>query len=262
MKRTHQPTQAGNPHQLTIAQHVMPRRSIARFTNEGVVMVVSLPYGTVKTRHPTHDVFCVKRLWDQKAETIGSHRIEECYQRIADAVVAGSRTFSDEQHYAISEMFYLWKARFQTKAQDSEDVYAKGVIGSALDLDQQEILERNGYVFMLEGGRIPRRFMNGIGLRIRMDNDHTTSGPTKWGVLEAIDGEFIVPDTCGSTKLLPINPKLCFAGNIGSHDLDFNAVAETNALMRSLAVGYYFARDLGACPIRKMTLPLERVVLG
>lgn len=260
MRHKHQATQPGNPHNLTIDQHVMPRRSIARFTENGVVKVVSLPYGTVRDRHPRHEVFCVKRLWDQRAETTGSHQIEEAYQHIADAAVHGCRTFSDEQHEAITEMFFLWKARFETKGEDREDIYANGVTGRVLDLDQQEILESKGYIYLLDGGRMPRRFMNGISLRIRMDNDRIRSGSIEWGILEASDCEFIVPDTTGNTKLMPISPKLCFAGDMGCHSLNFDAVAKTNALLRSLAVGYYFAKNLDRCPMRKLTMPFERLL--
>jgi hypothetical protein len=257
MKYKHQPTQPGNPRQLTINQHVMPRSSIARFTDGDVVEVVSLQYDAVKARHPGHEVFCVKRLWDQKAETIGSRQIEGAYQQIADAAVNGCRTFTKEQHEAITEMFFLWKARFETKGEDREDIYANGITGSALDLDQQEILESKGVMFMLEGGRMPRRFMNGIGLRMRIDYDRIHSGSINWGILEAIEGEFIVPDTTGSVRLMPISPKLCFMGGQTNIRLNFEAVAETNAFLRTLAVDYYFARDLKVCPVRKLTRPFE-----
>jgi len=257
MKHKHQPTQPGNPRQLTINQHVMPRRSIARFTDGGVVKVVSLPYNAVKKRHPEHVVFCVKRLWDQKAETIGSRRIEAAYQDVADATVNGCRTFTNEQQKAITEMFFLWKARYETKGEDREDIYANGITGSDLDLDQQEILENKGCIFMLPGGRMPRRFMNGISLRVRMDNDRIHAGPINWGVVEAKEGEFIVPDTTGGVTLMPISPKLCLTGGQTNICINFEAVAETNALLRSLAVGYYFARDLEVCPMKKLTIPLE-----
>lgn len=240
----------------------MPRRSIARFTDGGVVKVVSLPYAAVKERHPEHEVFCVKRLWDQKAETTGSHRIEVAYQHIADAAVNGCRTFTVEQQEAITEMFLLWKARFETKDEDREDIYANGITGSVLDLDQQEMLESKGCMFMLEGGRLPRRFMNGIRLRMRIDHDRVYSGPINWGILEASDGEFIVPDTTRHVTLMPISPKLCFMGGQTSLCLKFEAVAETNALLRSLAVGYYFARDLEVCPMKKLTIPFEHLLMN
>jgi hypothetical protein len=262
MKHKHQPTQLGNPRQLTINQHVMPRRSIARFTDGGVIRVVSLPYGAVKERHPEHEVFCVKRLWDQRAETTGSRQIEVAYQHIADAAVNGRRTFIGEEQEAITDMFFLWKARFETKDEEREDIYVNGLSGSVLDLDQQELLESKGCMYVLDGGRMPRRFMNGVSLRMRIDSDRILSGPINWGVLEASEGEFIVPDTTRSVTLMPISPKLCFIGGQGSLFLDFDAVAEANALLRSLAVGYYFARDLGVCPIRKLTRPFERLLMN
>lgn len=260
MNDKHQPTQPGNPRQLTINQHVMPRRSIARFTDAGVVRVVSLPYGTVKERHPEHGVFCVKRLWDQRAETTGSHRIETTFQRIADAAVTGRRSFTGEEQEAITEMFFLWKARADTKDEDPEDIYVNGLTGTDLDLNRQEILEKNGCIFILPGGRMPRRFMNGISLRVRMDIDRNHTGQIHWGVLEAIEGEFIVPDTTGGATLMPISPRLCLMGNQASLRLNFAAVAEVNALMRSRAIGYYFARDLAISPIRKLTLPLVNLL--
>ena len=251
----HESPQPGNPHQLTIDQHVLPRRSIARFAESGMVEVTKLPFGSVRRLHPKHETFCATRVWDQKAETVGSHRIEENFQLVADAVIRGLRSFGGEQNAAISEMFFLWRGRFEAMEESREDLVLNGITGEELSKDSQEFLERSGVTYLLPGGRLPRRFFNGIRLRRKIDRDLNAAGPIQWGVIEATAGEFIVPDTTAHYLLMPISPTIFLGGGSANVQLAFEGVAETNSLLRSLAVGYYFARQLNACPIRKLTLP-------
>lgn len=261
MKQKHVLTQAGNPHNLTVNQHVMPRRSIERFARNGEVEVFTLQYGKKAKRHPKNELFCVKRLWDQREETIGSHSTEEAYLRVADHVLSGGRELSLAQQEAVTEMFFLWRARCRAKQQPAKDEVLKGVEGTKLTQDEQEILESKGVIYLDEEGRVPSRFLNGVLMRITKDRDHFDLGPINWGILEATEGEFLVPDNCGSALLMPLSPKICFGGNMRSQRLSLDELAKTNSFLRSLAVSYYFGRDLNACLIKKMTIPLERLII-
>lgn len=261
MKKNYVLTQAGNPHNLTVNQHVMPRRSIDRFTRNGEVEVVMLPYGKRAKRHPKNELFCVKRLWDQKAETTGSHSDEEAYIRVADYVLSGGRALSLKQQEAVTEMFLLWRARCRAKQQPAKDEILNGVAGTKLTQNEQEILESKGFTFVDENGRMPSRFLNGALMRIARDRDYIELGSISWGILEATEGEFLVPDNCGSSLLMPLSPKICFGGNMKSQRLSLDELAETNSFLRSLAVSYYFGSDLNACLIKKLTIPLERLII-
>lgn len=73
--------QKGNPHKLTINQHIFPKACISRFAREN---------GTVQVRRkcgeqdqwvtPGNSYFCARRLWDQKAEAVFMKAIEDRYQ--------------------------------------------------------------------------------------------------------------------------------------------------------------------------------------
>ncbi|MDO8065442.1 hypothetical protein [Janthinobacterium sp. SUN206] len=84
-------SQKGNPHKLTIDQHIFPKACIARFIGEN---------GTVQVRRkngeqdlwlvPGSSYFCARRLWDQKAEAFFMKAIEDRYQEVARSIVTGA----------------------------------------------------------------------------------------------------------------------------------------------------------------------------
>lgn len=88
--------QNGNPHKLTIDQHIFPAESISRFASENGMVQVRRKNGEPDlSLRPGNSYFCARRLWDQKAEAVFMKEIEDRYQDVARNIVAGDVTTLD-----------------------------------------------------------------------------------------------------------------------------------------------------------------------
>lgn len=83
MKPEH--TQKGNPHQLTLLQHIFPSKSIDRFCNgNGVVDMYMFNHGKRRTAKPSDKFFCARRKWDERAEKGYGKDVEDEFQQVVD----------------------------------------------------------------------------------------------------------------------------------------------------------------------------------
>lgn len=106
--------QPGNPHQLTINQHCFPKKSIERFCNEkGVVEVFLIDKNKTVPMKPDNGIFCARRVWDQRAETIFMQSVENAYQELVSKleVEGWSRRLSSEEDQIVTDMYSLWHVR-------------------------------------------------------------------------------------------------------------------------------------------------------
>ena len=118
--------------------------------------------------------------------------------------------------------------------------------GEALSQDQQEILEKNGYSFMVGEGMLSRH-VNGMGISIRiMQLLRGDLHDARWGIVAASEGEFIVCDI-PVHQMIPLTPTLCLMSE-ASGTISKRNLAEINTSVREHCEAYYFARDLLACP--------------
>jgi hypothetical protein len=93
----------------------------------------------------------------------------------------------------------------------AQEYQAKGITGGGLSKDQEEVLERRGVMFARAGERFPTRFLNGHELRLRTYRyAQNELAVTRWGIIEAQDGEFLVPDVPLHT-VIPLTPTRCLA---------------------------------------------------
>ena len=112
-RRAHEKVQGANPHRLTLWQHVFPAASIARFAGpDGRVAVIDLVRRTARRAGPDDQVFCARRVWDQRAEAGYMREIEDRFQDLAGRVIAAPgelRSLEDDK--AASRFFALWRCR-------------------------------------------------------------------------------------------------------------------------------------------------------
>jgi hypothetical protein len=68
-RRKPEPTQRGNPWQLTIGQHVHSRWCISQFADEnGLVSVLRRGQSKPFPAKPENQIFCAQRAWDETLE--------------------------------------------------------------------------------------------------------------------------------------------------------------------------------------------------
>ncbi|MQA37075.1 hypothetical protein [Rugamonas aquatica] len=246
--------QKGNPHKLTIDQHIFPNACISRFAGEN---------GTVQVRRksgepdlwltPKNSYFCARRLWDQKAEAVFMKAIEDRYQDVARNIVAGTVTTLDvEMTEAVTDLYLLWTLRHQRYLNPLPDIRINMVAPEReMSVDTQEILESNGYLFAAQDNTIPSRFMTGIRFVIEMDRERQRMAGKRWGILTSTEAEFLVPDNFSAYSVLPLSPTIALVEGHADQRIGFKQVADINGQAVHGCRRYYFARDITRCPILK-----------
>lgn len=252
-------TQPGNPHQLVVQQHVLPRAIIQRFADvRGLVEVVrtNAPAKPFKVK-PRDDLFCVNRLWHQAAETRFSHPIEAEYNQLAERIVGGDvQVLDGPTGFVVSKMYALWHARFFTKMNPPTALHLKGYLpGPGWSKDEQEQLEKSGAVLIDSFGSIPARMAGGMLLSKRVSSLLTQMQGLDWSIVKAREGCFIASDEPRRTMRMPVSANICLVSGRQPEVIGYEEVAQLNSLARSTAYEYYFARDMSQCPFVKLTIP-------
>jgi hypothetical protein len=246
MRRNFEKTQKGNPHKLTIGQHIWPRRSIERFTGPtGRVNLFDKVRNKVRMAAPGDDVFCTKRAWDQKAE-VSTKSIEDDFQNLAEEIIAGRVTDLDTQRKVIVDLFYaLWRARAELRSVGADPISSKNVTGHNWTQDEEERFEKHGVSFLRVGGFMPDRFDRGRQIWWEIDRIQIEISDGQWGITHAQAGQFLVPDYPGLHPVIPLTPVLClWWGQTGTRNIPWHLVAEINQHFRSISREYFFAKDL------------------
>lgn len=246
---TYERTLKGNPQKLTVEQHFHTAHAISKFHNEaGKIQVKILGSGEIVERHNRAKIFCTKRTWDQRAETGYMASIENAFHRQIDDIPH----FSERDHEALSRYFLLWRFRFAYHMSPLPDIPLTDVDGSGLAKDKEEILERKGYTYVRDGGVVPSRFNASLRIQIDLDRVWDDYKDLKWGLLEAMDGQFLVADSYKDQTILPfmpIAPKLAFAASAQDQQLTIIQVSQLNRHSVSNATEYIFGQSLSECPL-------------
>ncbi len=133
--------QAKNPNRMTINQHVFPRRSIARFAENGKVEVRRVGVPESFRVQPTDSISCARRVWDQKTERL-SKPIEDRFQSLAEAVISlPNLKFTNNDFLAVTEFYALVLTRIRFREHPIDAKRLVGIEpGRAFSKDTQEFI--------------------------------------------------------------------------------------------------------------------------
>jgi hypothetical protein len=102
--------QKGNPHRLTVNQHIHTAHAIGKFEGaDGCVEVNRVATGEIHRVHRRDRIFCARRAWDERAEKGYMHDIEDAFHAELVRVQIGGSGARD--HNAISRYHLLWALR-------------------------------------------------------------------------------------------------------------------------------------------------------
>jgi hypothetical protein len=148
-------TQPGNPYGLIVNQHVLPSKTIARFCGADGRVRAFVADGDAErelTLEPDHQLFCVRRVWDQRAEVVLGKSVEDKFQAIAERLLDNSlRSLDPKMHEAVTEMYLLWRYRCLAAREPRGAMIVNGISGEQLTIDQQERLESMATAFVGPG---------------------------------------------------------------------------------------------------------------
>jgi hypothetical protein len=241
-----EPTQPGNPHCLTINQHVLPKASIERFSGSDRLVDIRLLRPSKRIRKPPSDaIFCAQRAWDQRAEHGYMRKIEDAFQEAADRIVT-TGVLAEEDHRKLTQFWFLWQFRAGLKENPTEDVKVPGVPALVQTKDAQERFERKWVLTVGLNGMFSGRSMAGILMQAWIAG--ASREKFRWGVVRALGGEFAVPDTFQNLMVLPVTPEICAIVNRPDCAIPQSEVGVVNEMAVGLASRYVFARNLDCCP--------------
>lgn len=235
--------QAGNPNQLTVNQHVLPRASIERFTDDDKMVEVCREATTFKA-DDANAVFCARRLWDQKAE-LGYLTLEGEFQVLASKIVESpAHVLTEEENKLVSEFFSLICARTIARRNPLPDTEIEAKVAvSTLDKDLLEKLEKVGFTTLNVKGQIPGRMMAGPQIRLQMDYCLEKLNGATWHVAVSESDEFLVSDSIDRVPVIPISPTLMLRLDKGGV-LNAEEVQAHNELVRTEHDTYYFGKNV------------------
>ncbi|MCG8632710.1 MAG: DUF4238 domain-containing protein, partial [Desulfobacterales bacterium] len=227
-------TQKGNPQEVTVWQHILPKVSIDRFTNNnGRVELYLKPESKVLKPKPTDKIFCGYRLWDHASEHGYMKSIEGAFQEIASKVVAGKISELDYgQEKTLLAFYALLELRSHYKRYPQEDLKLDGVLlgEDTFSKDQEEQLEKRGMILFCrnatDSAAIPGRLATGLNIEQSIAHKLYQNEGLKWGILQSNEGEFIVSDSFDHIAILPISPRIILMGNSRNQTVSKNNVCK------------------------------------
>jgi hypothetical protein len=232
-----------SPHQLTRKQHILPRKSISRFSNEAGFVRVTRRDGTTFLAKPKNAAFCAPRLWEERSES-GHKPIEDSFQEVADAVCEADVTTLDQrQNDQVTAMFALWTVRSRLVEANANGTGLQAMAGvegfppkaniNGWSSDERDQLEKAGYVVCDPNGSIPGRMFAWPQMQREINWICSRSTGTIWGVLHAGEGKFLMPDRYKQTWIFPLSPTVLLAAGRGPETLSADAVVRVNSISMS-----------------------------
>ncbi|EJP3283057.1 hypothetical protein H1X87_24860 [Vibrio parahaemolyticus] len=137
-------------------------------------------------------------------------------------------------------MYALWKYRSELLTRVEPNV----VIQSSERITEQneaERLEKAGLYFSFKG-EFSSQMMAGLGVPYAIKKTCLTLGEdTRWGVLSAISGEFVIPDLCPDLVVIPMTPVQLLTARKANKYAGLDIVNEFNDyFIKSSKSRYYY----------------------
>jgi hypothetical protein len=207
-------TQKGNPHKLTREQHVIPVATLKRFTHSDGLIDVHLRNLRILRLSVNNELFCVDRLWDQRAESGYMKEIEDHFQALVTDLENGRvRPLSPAEHQDIARFWSLlhWRNHFIEFPEGAPNL--NGVKGEDLTIDQREILESKWTAFVNADNKLPARTFVGMRIQMLIDIDTISSQDKYWGVLRSPEAQIVLSDRPGRLMSITASPRILLAAD-------------------------------------------------
>ena len=177
-------------------------------------------------------------------------QIEDEFQAIVTPIVDGKlEAIASEHKPVIDRMYALWYMRARYRSLEEQTIQLNGIAGHDLPKEQEENLEKKGYIFAKRNGTLLARQLNGVQLQMRID-DYVrllAEGVTRWGVISTQSGEFVVPDVPSHT-IIPLSPSLALVSSVPDGMVTEQNLAEINRAASAASEAYIFAHDFTNTP--------------
>jgi hypothetical protein len=181
---------------------------------------------------PLHNqLFCVDRLWDQRAEAGYMKTIEDRFQALVTALDGGRYgALSPAEHLCITRFWSLlhWRNHFSESPVDAPELM--GIKGENLTIDQREVLEGKGAMFAGDDNKLPTRMFIGMRIQMLIDQDSIQCLEKRWGVLRSPEGQLILSDRSLRLMSITASPRLLLAADNSDGELTQAEIHHANRI--------------------------------
>jgi hypothetical protein len=231
-------------------QHVLPAKSIERFCNsQGHVQVRRHKSDNSFPASPKNNIFCVKRVWDQRSEQGYGKNIEDKFQSLIQYVLHNNfGHLPPEGHKIASEFYTLWCLRSKIESYDElAEGNVVGVTGSKLTDEQKKNIELRHSIYIEEGGVVPKHFIRGLTMQMAIDQFLDRNPNLKWSICNSNSLDFVVSDNPEGDFIIPVTPKTCLICGFDNTLFNYQQILNINLKAIARSKEYYFAYNLEAC---------------
>ena len=176
-------------------------------------------------------------------------KIEDAFQDLAEQILDGSMShvLAPTEHEIVSNFYALCRLRANLRLAPPPDVQMKGVLPeSYLSKDQEEILEKKGYIFARGATMLGRHIAS---IQIQASLYRLCAPETTWAIIYSRDVEFVVHDSFFEITVVPLSPNYCLVANQRSGEISSDNAVAINQLAIQRSSEYYFSRDFLKCGI-------------
>ncbi|MBS1001138.1 hypothetical protein JK169_08965 [Acetobacter persici] len=258
------PTAKGNPHGITVNQHLLPARTIERISSNGRIDILDVERKKRRFSNSSDQIFCARRCWSQDAETTLSHEIESDFQILCDKIEVNPLINLNTDEQNICNKFYaLWTARGNIFSSPLPDIQLSE-IQSPIDIEQiqRDELEKNGHVVLSD--RTVRSYdINAIVLQHQINTLLSEEQETwhPW-VFEYGECMFSIIPTF---KAIPVTNKIVLLPLNQKNECEFKTTESFNRQLLKISrdtktANVFFSHDLEKC--LGVTSYIRRILSG
>ena len=241
MTKNYEKPTKGKLYEITVKQHIYPKRIIENFCDENGTVDVKRIKGESFRVKPNNPIFCAIRTWDQRAEQGWMKSIEDKFHKTLDELISNQKI---TDHYLITEYYFLWYVKTVYDRKPPANTTLRGISPSDVTEEQKEIIESKHGMYIGGESQIESRFI--VSMIAQRDHDIWMSqhGESKWTILKAKDRFFIAPKYCPKYMIHPISPNIILAANLTSEKFESVGVIQTNKLLASNEFDCIFTKNM------------------
>lgn len=238
-----------NPPNLVKNQHIHAACLIKQFYDRDNQVDMQLKTYTRPRRvGKNSSIFTTLLTWNQKAER-DMKLIEEDLHIELKKTIKNGGNFLQRNHIVITKYSLLWRLRFNFHVSPPESECFSHLTPPTLTEKDKNLHDRWGAMYIENTGEVASKNVASIQIFGHLSLLMDQYKDLKWGLLTAVDGEFLVADCYGDLPYMPITPNLAFMAGVRDQAISRRDVAQLNRESIARATKFYFARYVEQCPV-------------
>lgn len=225
----------GNPYNSAFNQHIHTPYVLSNFFNSnGQLEVKFVGSGKTVTQSKIVHFSCCSKNQYSDEENDYMTKIENEFH----AEIDNMKPFFLRNHEAITRYSIYWRTKHYYSSSLTSDKTPPEIGNNSPSMAQERNIPIHQVKFSVE-----------LDIERNIEEQLMDVKNLKWGLLEAMSGEFLVADSHKNLNFIPISPTLAFAAGVNDMLIDEHSVANINARSINASTDLFFAKSIGDFPV-------------